>query len=268
MERIKTALEKASANRAAGSEHLSRRSQSMGTSDSSAVQGPILYLQTRRIQPNQRTMQDHRILTGSDPVSVNAYKVLRTQVLQRLETRDWQTLGITSPTSGDGKTVTAINLAISLARELHRTVLLVDADLRSPEIHNYFGFSPEYGFVDYLRHSQPLEDVLVNPGIDRLVLLPNHRPIENSSEILASPAMGELVAQFKARYPSRLVLFDLPAVLTSDDALSFIPFIDAFLMVLRNGKTSRGETEQAFEVMKDANILGTVLNGCDTKSYA
>ncbi|MEX2479626.1 MAG: CpsD/CapB family tyrosine-protein kinase, partial [Gammaproteobacteria bacterium] len=159
----------------------------------------------------------------------------------------------------------AINLAISLARELHHTVLLVDLDLRNPNMHHYFGLQPKRGIEDYLLRSVPLNEILINPGIERLVLLPAVKPIENSSEFLSSPIMGRLVQELKTRYPSRMVLFDLPPVLASDDALAFAPHIDALLLVLRDASTTQDELEHALEILKDIPILGTVLNASDEK---
>ncbi len=92
------------------------------------------------------------------------------------------------------------------------------------------------------------------------MILPGVASIENSSEILASPAMGALVQELKSRYPSRMVIFDLPPVLPADDALAFSPFVDAFLLVLREGHVTRTELKHTMEIMKDAMIIGTVLN--------
>lgn len=259
MDRIKQALDKARAERAS-----EPRSQMTSTP---AVQGEgegvagIKYSRTRICGLNQSVLQENRVIFGdADRQGMAAYKMLRTQVMQRMAVRDWNALAVTSPTMADGKTLTAINLAISLARELHRTVLLVDMDLRNPSVSKYFGLEHEMGLSDYLQGHAQLSDVLINPGIERLVLLPGRETVENSSEILASPAMGTMVQEFKSRYPSRMVIFDLPPVLSADDALSFAPFVDAFLLVLRDGKSTRDEVAHAMEIMKDATILGTVLN--------
>jgi len=269
MERIKQALDKARAERETGESADSRAKPGVATKPPSAVEAPIEYSQTKVVTADSNVLRDHRVIYGdADRVGLTAYKMLRTQVLQRMTARNFNALGITSPAPEDGKTLTAINLAISLARELHHTVLLVDADLRNPSVHRYFGFKVAAGIGDYLLNGVPMSEVLINPGIDRLVILPGRAPVENSSEILASPAMGELVQELKTRYPARMVLFDLPPILSADDALSFTPYTDAFLMVLRDGKTSRDELEHAMDIMKDATILGTVLNASDEKISA
>lgn len=270
MERIKQALDKARTEReAAGTGASAVKIAESAKVPATAVETAIQYSQTKVAAADSNVLRDHRVIFGeTDRVGLTAYKMLRTQVLQRMTARNWNALGITSPAPEDGKTLTAINLAISLARELHHTVLLVDADLRNPSVLKYFGLKVAVGIGDYLLKGVPMGEVLINPGIDRLVILPGREPVANSSEILASPAMGELVQELKNRYPARMVLFDLPPILSADDALSFTPYADAFLMVLRNGKTNRDELEHAMDIMKDATILGTVLNASDEKISA
>jgi protein-tyrosine kinase len=270
MERIKQALDKARADREAAGITASRaplkQAATIGTPK--PIPENIEYTQTRVDVIDQDKLRNNRVIFGdADRVGLTAYKMLRTQVLQRMTTRGWNALAITSPAPADGKTLTSINLAISLARELHHTVLLVDMDLRNPTIHRYFGIEVKKGISDYLLHGAPLEEVMMNPGIERLVLLPGRVSLENSSEYLASPQMGALVQQLKSRYPSRMVLFDLPPVLSSDDALSFSPFVDAFLLV-RDGKSARNELEHAIELLKDTTVLGTVLNDSNEKISA
>lgn len=265
MERIKKALDKAQAERAS----LAGQAQPLSISDNTGARiedAPIQYSQTKIHKIDSKHLHSNRIVIDeSNRIGLTAYKMLRTQVLQRMVAKGWNALAITSPGPGDGKTVTAINLAISLARELHHTVLLVDLDLRNPSIHKYFGIEPERGIGDYLLIGVPMGDVLINPGIERLVVLPGREPIENSSEILASPAMGNLVRELKTRYPARFVLFDLPPILSADDALSFAPFVDAFLLVIRDAKTTRQEIEHTMEILQGVPIIGTVLNGSDEK---
>jgi capsular exopolysaccharide synthesis family protein len=144
--------------------------------------------------------------------------------------------------------------------EVTHTVLLVDLDLRKPSIHEYFGHQPQYGLSDYLFNDVAISEILFSPSIDRLVVLPGHQLIHNSSEMLRSPRMVKLVNELKSRYPDRLVVFDLPPILAADDALAFAPYTDAMLLVAENGGTSRDDLEKALEVLKGVPIIGTVLN--------
>lgn len=222
----------------------------------------ITYTQTRSIDISEQEMQERRVLSGfQGGPFVDAYKILRTQVAHRLREHHWNALGITSPSEGEGKTLTAVNLALSLAMEVTQTVLLVDANLRNPTIHDVFGLGDCSGLADYLLDDIPVEDLLVNPGINRFVLMPGGRAIQNSAEFLTSPKMVSLVDEFKNRYQSRIIIFDLPPLLQSADVLAFSPYTDAILLVVEEGKTSVDDVKRAMDMTKKTTpILGTVLN--------
>ena len=223
---------------------------------------PIVYTRTRSLDIALSTLRQRRVMAAYDKGPfVDAYKILRTQVLHRLRENNWNVLGITSPGHGEGKTLTAVNLAVSLAMETSQTVLLVDADLRSPSIHEVFGLEDCPGLADYLLDDQPVEDLLVHPGIGSFVLLPAGRAISNSTEILTTPKMLALVEEFKNRYPARIVIFDLPPLLHTADVLAFSPYTDALLFVVEEGKTTAEQLQRALLLVKNSRpVLGTVLN--------
>jgi len=263
MERIKQALEKALHERG----EAPAPGPAPGTGPVRRTASPaeavsITYTQTRTIQPPPETLRRNRVLGGSadDSSVVAAYRILRTQVLQRMKEHGWKALAVTSPSPGEGKTLTAVNLAISLAREVNHTVLLVDLDLRNPSVHQLFGYQPEKGVSDIVLHGAEVSEVLVNPGFERLVVLPGRESITNSSEVLSSPALIALVDDLKHRYPSRLVIFDLPPLLSADDALAFAPYVDAALLVVEEGKTTRDDITRAVGYLRKTELLGTVLN--------
>ena len=264
MERIKAALERAQQERQQSAANPPNNPSQAGNTGSERIS----YSQTRTMKVSARTLAEHRIISGAPSEEfADAYKILRTQVLQRLSDNNWNALAITSPGEQEGKTLTAINLAISLAMEVNYTVLLVDADLRHPGIHNYFGLRPERGLSDYLTGDVPVQDILIHPeGIGNCVILPGGKPLPNSSELLNSPKMVQLVDELKTRYPSRIVVFDLPPLLTASDALAFSPYVDAALLVIEEGKTKVQDLERATELLKGTNLLGTVLNKSATKS--
>ncbi len=227
-----------------------------------AVPPPIVYTRTKSLDVPLSVLRQRRVMAAYDKGPfVDAFKILRTQVMHRLREKGWNVLGITSPGDGEGKTLTAVNLAISLAMEATQTVLLVDANLRNPSIHDVFGLKDCAGLADYLLDDVPVENLLVHPGIGRFVLLPGGRAIQNSTEILTSPKMVALVEEFKHRYPSRIVIFDLPPLLQTADVLAFSPYTDALLLVVEEGKTSAGDVQRALSLVKESRpILGTVLN--------
>ena len=221
----------------------------------------IVYTQTRVLHTDPRYLKRHRIISGpNDPIE-GPFKVLRTQVRQRMRANEWQTLAITSAHEGAGKTLTSVNLAITLARDVNQTVLLVDLDLRRPSVASYFTKEKLPGLSEYLLNDVPLSELLFNPeGVDGLVVLPGDRPIVHSSETLSSPRMVALVEEVKQRYPSRIVLLDMPPVLGCDDVLAFSPYFDAALLVVEENRTTREEISQSLELLKGTRLLGTVLN--------
>lgn len=223
---------------------------------------PIVYSQTKSLEISIKQLRDHRILTAnSKGVYSDSFKILRTQVLTRLREHQWNTLAITSPGHGEGKTLTAINLAVTLAMEETQTVLLVDTNLRKPSIHNVFGLEDPPGLVNYLLDDDPLEDLLIHPGLGRFLFLPGGRHTENSTELLTSPKMINLVNELKSRYASRLIIFDLPPVLDSADALAFSPYTDSALVVTEEGHTTTEELERSLRLLQDnVPIIGTILN--------
>jgi protein-tyrosine kinase len=238
------------------------RTQAGKTSGGQALPPPIIYTRTRSLDIPLSLLRQRRVMAAYDKGPfVDAFKILRTQVMHRLRDNSWNVLGVTSPGHGEGKTLTAVNLAVSLAMETTQTVLLVDANLRNPSIHEVFGLNDCPGLADYLLDNQPVEDLLVHPGIGRFVLLPGGRAISNSTEILTSPKMLALVEEFKHRYPARIIIFDLPPLLHTADVLAFSPYSDALLLVVEEGKTTAEEVQRALSLVKNSRpVLGTVLN--------
>lgn len=261
MERIKQALELARQERKKQGVNSSRKISSLRNEAKGVADENIEYTETRHIKIHPSDLRQKRILVDQQNSISDAYRILRTQILQRMRENGWNTLAVTSPKAGEGKTITAINLAISLAREVDYTVLLVDANLRSPAVHNHLGFYSEVGLSDYLLRDTPLSEILIHPeGISRFVVLPAGHAIANSSEMLSSPKMVRLVDELKHRYPSRIVIFDLPSILTSSDALAFSPLVDSTLVVIEDGGTQKQELKQAFEMLQGIEVIGTVLN--------
>jgi exopolysaccharide/PEP-CTERM locus tyrosine autokinase len=261
MERIKQALERARAERE--SNPATDIATNTVPAFANAEAAPeVAYSQTRHIEVSDQELHRNRLIAGEENSRfADAYKMLRTQVLQRLKENGWNVVAITSPGTGEGKTTTAMNLAISLALEVRHTVLLVDANLRHPSIHKLLGLPDGAGLTDYLLDDTPLQNLLVRPeGIEHVTVLPAGRAISNSAEMLNSPKMAKLAEEMKSRYPGRIVLFDLPPVLNAPDTLAFMPCVDAALLVVEEGKTRRNDVKQAVELLANTPVLGTVLN--------
>lgn len=224
----------------------------------------IEYTHTRTVQVDRGFLRRQKLIAGLEPGPyVDAYKVLRTRVLQKMRERGWTTLGVTSPNAGAGKSLVAANLALSMALEVTQTVLLVDANLRQPSLHHYFGIESSRGLAEHLLDGVPLEKILAHPaGIDRFVLLPGHRPLPGSAELFSAPNATTLVEELKHRYKDRLVVFDLPHWQTAE-ALALAPRLDALLLVAGAGQTGQAELAQTLEQMQGAPVIGTVLNDAE-----
>ena len=188
------------------------------------------------------------------------YKVLRTNIMQRTKENNWNTIMVTSVQPGEGKTLTAINLTAAFAKEFNQTVLLVDCDLRRQKIHEYLNFSNQKGIVDYLMNDCELRDLIVWPNIEKMTIISGGKIVTNSAELLGSPKMKTLVNEIKHRYDDRYVIFDVPPILGSADAIAFSSLVDCVLMVVEEGRTSIKDVQKALDLIPKEKFLGYVLN--------
>jgi capsular exopolysaccharide synthesis family protein len=228
----------------------------------------INYTHTKTVDVSEDILEKNRVISsGSNKMLVDIYRVLRTRVLHRLQQNNWKVIGVTSARPEEGKTLTAVNLGISIAMEPNYSVLLVDADLRRPGVHQAFGITPTHGLSDYLTSDVSVEELFINPGIGSFVMLPCVKPSPTSSELLTSPKMVNLLEELKLRYTSRLIIFNLPPLLMSDDVAALSPFLDAVLMVVEDGKTRADDLGKSLELLEGVNLLGTVLNKCKNAKH-
>jgi capsular exopolysaccharide synthesis family protein len=197
----------------------------------------------------------------SDDYAQRAYKVLRTRVLKRMESNGWHSVAVTSAAPGDGKTLTAINLALALAQDTATSVFLVDLDLQRPTVARYLGLKHGPGLSQYLAGEATKEQIVYDPvGIERLSVVPNAQALHNSSDLLRSERMGNLVTFLEAEAPRRIIVYDMPPALVGDDVMAFGAYVDSVLLVVSEGKTSRVALENARNVVADMNLIGVVLN--------
>ncbi len=219
------------------------------------------YSKSRMVKLNMSALSDNRCVAVF-PYSREAelYKVLRTQVLRRTKEKGGNTVMITSALPKEGKTLTTVNLAFTFAKLFEQTVLLVDGDLRQQGIHKSLGFQSDRGLIDYLVDSRPVSEIIVWPGIDKLTLISGGRLIHESTELLGSTRMADLVYEMKTRYPDRYVFFDVPPILTGADALAFVPLVDHVIVVVEAGRTSMQDVKKALELIPQDKVIGFVLN--------
>ncbi|MGH6849278.1 MAG: CpsD/CapB family tyrosine-protein kinase [Methylocella sp.] len=217
--------------------------------------------QTESFKPARRRLARGLVIGAGAPSEIaSAFDRLRAQIIKRLRENGWTTVAITSPSRASGSALTAINLAISIARDFGDTVLLVELDLANPSFRQVLGFKQRQGIVDHLLRDVPVAEIVVKPGIDRLVVLPAGSPVTNSSELLSYPKMTRLLEELKLLYEPKIVLFALPPVLAIDDAMAVSPFVDCALLVVEEGKTRVNDVRRALDCLRPAKILGVVLN--------
>jgi protein-tyrosine kinase len=207
-------------------------------------------------------LRRRRVLFAHEPgVAAHAYRMLRAQLLQRARASRLRVFGIVSAVSGEGKTLTAVNLALSLASEPNQSVVLVDFDLRRPGIAGTLGITPAVGLETWLTAERPVSAVLCElEGVERLQIAPALAPVSPGSEMLATGRARHLLEDLKATDPERLVILDLPPALLSDDVLTIAPLVDGFILVVTERRTRRDDVERVLELIGRDRIVGTVLN--------
>lgn len=218
---------------------------------------------TTGVELNRARLDSNRIISHniSDPRS-RSYDMLRTQVLQSMNTQEWQLLAITSPTANCGKTLTAINLALSIARMPETSVMLVDLDLQRPQVANYLGLKCDQGILSTLEGRTTLQSAIVNArtGNHNLMVLPCEKPISGSSEWMGSRSMTALLEQIRRDHSSSFVIFDLPPILPSDDVISILPQIDCVVFVTAVGISTVPEIKECGKHLQSAPVVRIVLN--------
>ncbi len=265
MERIQKALEKARLMRE--QPHLPNTTGAPRTVAWRRVQRPSDsvtapdYTQTRVVPVEKAVLERNRLVAAiPDHPLADVFRVLRTRLLHRMAKDGLRSLAITSATPGAGKSVVAANLALSLAAEESRTVLLVDMDLRQPSVHTCFDLSPQNGLSDFLQGRAALQELFISPGIERLVILPAGRPVAQSSELLSTRRMAQLMEEITHRYADRIVIFDMPPLLGLDDVLVLSPEIHACVLVVPENGNTQEEIRQAMQLLPEQGFMGVVFN--------
>lgn len=186
------------------------------------------------------------------------YRAIRARLAHAEEHQPMRTLMVTSPGVGDGKSITAANLALTMAQEMQRNTVLVDADLRASTVHSLFGLPRTPGLADVLTGRVTLDEALVHVPELRLTLLPAGTEAPFPTELLGSNAMRRAIDTLRSRF-DRVVL-DVPAVAPLADAGTVASLADGVVMVVRAGVTQRPALDRAVAAFEDNQVVGLVLN--------
>jgi exopolysaccharide/PEP-CTERM locus tyrosine autokinase len=210
------------------------------------------------------------LLTVSQPSSAIAetFKVIRTLLLMKIRERGVKTVLVTSSLPLEGKSFVAANLAVSVALDFDKYVLLVDADVKRPTLHEIFKTEPKLGLTDYLMNGHHnLVDLIQTEILTKLSFIPAGSFQKNSSELLASQKMKQLMKEVKDRYDDRYIIFDSPPAQISE-TLALANFVDGVLLVVKAGETAKKLVKKTVAVLGRDKILGVVLNQCDVTPKA
>lgn len=193
--------------------------------------------------------------------------MLRTQVLQSMDANSWQIVGVTSPTVDCGKSVIAINLALSIARQRERSVLLIDMDLRKPHLGPCLGLKQGNGLLAVLEGRVGLSDAVSRARIrdQQMFVLRCETSRLNTAEIIASRAMREMLQELRRQFPSSTVIIDLPPMLPSDDVISILPQLDTVLFVAAVGSSTVPEIKECTKFLEGVPLVRFVLNKSNDK---
>lgn len=221
----------------------------------------ITYTQTRRQPDSIERLQRHVGIVRAERSGLSeTFKMLRNHVVQRMQADGHRIIAVTSPRPIECKSLTSANLALALAAGLDSSVLLIDGDLANRGLQRLFGLEGAAGLVEYLTQDRPLHDLLVNPGVERLVFLPaGVRSHRESAELLATRAAHHLMQEVRSRYSDRWIVVDLPALLESADAVAFLPYVDTTLFVVEDHRTLHADLEMATQLLAPFNLIGSVL---------
>jgi len=214
-------------------------------------------------EPDPGLMARNRIVTFADADPAHAtYDMMRTKLLRALRQNGWSSVAITSPTNGCGKTTTSLNLAFSLSHQPDVRTVLVDLDLRRPAIAREIGLATPQSMASVLQGTRPVAENFVRYG-ETLAIGTNATPLHGSSELLLNAATTQGVAALKAAFQPDVIIYDMPPMLQSDDAMAFLPHVDCVLLVAAAEKSRLDEVDKCEqELSEQTNVLGVVLNKC------
>jgi len=222
--------------------------------------GIIDISQLEKASCNIDSFARNRIISNEHDPVLNAYRVLRTRVLQKMDAEGWQTLAVVSPTPAAGKTVTAINLAIAIGSSKDSRVAVADFDFYRPSVARYMGMANPGSVLDYFEGEKDIADIARSTDFSNLVMMANERVTRRGAEFFSSPKLPEFMQKTINRFGARVLVVDTSPLLGCDDTIALLPQIDCVLLVAASGYTRADDIKEAKRLLKHTNIVGTILN--------
>ena len=213
------------------------------------------------VELETRLSDDLVALKKPGSVAAEQFRFWRSRIIKPQNGNPPKTVLITSALQGEGKTFAASNLAVTIAQGLDEHVLLVDADLRNPMVHQIFGLDPsENGLSTYLENGKPLAEILCKTAIPKLTILPGGQEKKNPAELLCSQRMYSFIEEVRDRYPDRLVIFDSAPVNLAPETITISKEMDAVFLMLSRGQTPRHAVSSAMEHFDKGKLKGVIFN--------
>ena len=232
------------------------------TSAASAVDRDQAWLALPELHVSTRRLRRNRILTSLGGKDSADFDMIRTRIIQAQRANGWKRIAITSPGPSSGKSTLALNLAFSFARQPEQRTLIAEVDLRRPSLAKTLGLKQKYSFASVLGGAGAFEDNCFRIGAN-LAFSTNDHPTRNPSELLQSEQCDASLAGIEDRYAPTLTIFDMPPMLVGDDAMSFLPKVDAAILVAAAEQTTIKQIDLCErEIAGQTNVLGVVLNKC------
>ncbi len=272
VERLKKAIDKARAHReqvlaGAVPPSASLEERPRGTVEATVPADPCPWAALEEVTLDPTHLKRRRVVSyqKNDPAHV-VFDVLRTRLLKVFKDNGWSRLAVTSPTKGCGKTFVAANLALSLARQAECRTVLIDMDLKIPELAGTLGLTAPYSIERYLTGQTRPEAYFRRVG-PNLALGLNTERVRDSAELIQEECTAQTLARMCELYRPDAVIYDLPPMLVSDDAIGFLPHVDCVLLIAAAGQTKAAEIEECERLLGETtNFLGVLLNKCEAKT--
>lgn len=249
-------------------------------------QGSVAPLDNRKFAPNNNvvhtppmasdvsvkvTSESPFLVTLNDPHShiAEEYRKLKSVLVKMTSGENIcrNLIMVTSAVPNEGKTITALNLAISMAQEFDHTVLLVDADLRRPSINRYLNITQKPGLADCLQGGTNIGETIIHTGIGKLSVIPAGNEVTNPAELFSSNMMKDLIEEMKYRYKDRYIIFDTPPILPFAETRSLAHLVDGVLFVVKERLASQTNIRDAVEALKECQLLGMVYNDSSSEQH-
>lgn len=204
--------------------------------------------------PHEKTIRSGNI----QAVITEQYRLLRSRLNSLNGSHGNKVIAVTSTQKGEGKSITSVNLAIVMAEDTKKKVLLIDGDMRKPSIHTFFNCKSEYGLVDLLTNKIDIESVLIPSGINNLTILPAGKPVESPSDIVAAPQLKEGIERLKKKFD--YIIVDSPPIMPFADMNILGDVVDGILLIVKAETTPKERVLEALKSLNKENIIGVVLN--------